>query len=60
MNADGSENPVNNTAPETPMQASPEVVPASPGGPKGPTLGRRFLRELRSWCWVRWRYMARA
>ena len=52
MNADAAENPVSPAPSEVPDPTPPEVAPAPPTGPSGPTLGKRFLRELRSWFWV--------
>jgi signal peptidase I len=50
MNAEPSE-----AAATTGAAAAPEAPPlagdSNPGN-QGPTIGRRILRELRSWCWV--------
>lgn len=52
MNAEPAENPIHPTPAESTPPTLPEIVTAPPGGPSSPSLGKRFLRELRSWCWV--------
>jgi len=52
MNSDGAENPVSPAPADVPDPASLEVAPAPPDAPASPTLGKVFIRELRSWFWV--------
>lgn len=52
MTAETTENPVAATPAEGSIPAAPETSSVPPAGSGGSDFRKRFLRELRSWCWV--------